>query len=197
VPPEAIQEQSTRIASLKQELNEFEAVVSLEGESYQALLGRRLELQTEQTRMQREADRLKGFLPASAEEVSKTQDYITVTQENIEILAQSIRKLVENYTLKLTELRQQIDGLRENLKTYFAEYAASFLAEDCNLTFAPRKLSLGQGIAGIEFPTFAVQMTSAVSPSVGTTRKEINDVSESQKEFIDLAFRMDVLKAYA
>lgn len=88
-------------------------------------------------------------------------------------------------------------GLRENLKIYFAEYAASFLAEECNLTFAPRKLSLGQGIAGIEFPTFAVQMTSAVSPSVGTTRKEIDDVSESQKEFIDLAFRMAVLKAYA
>jgi len=197
VRPEAIQEQSTRIAGLKQELGEFEAVVILDGENYQALLGRRLELQSEKTRLQKEADRLKGFLPASAEEISRTQSYITLTEENIEVLAQSIRELVENYTLKLSELRQQIDGLRENLKTYFAEYAASFLAEDCNLTFAPRKLSLGQGIAGIEFPTFAVQMTSAVSPSVGTTRKEIDDVSESQKEFIDLAFRMAVLKAYA
>jgi hypothetical protein len=39
-------------------------------------------------------------------------------------------------------------------------------------------------------------MTSAVSPSSGVTRITETDVSESQKEFIDLAFRMAVLRAY-
>jgi hypothetical protein len=48
----------------------------------------------------------------------------------------------------------------------------------------------------VEYPTFAVQMTSAVTPSAGSTRNHEDDVSESQKEFIDLAFRMAVTKTY-
>ena len=40
-------------------------------------------------------------------------------------------------------------------------------------------------------------MTSAVSPTSGVTRITETDVSESQKEFIDLAFRMAVLRAHS
>jgi hypothetical protein len=42
----------------------------------------------------------------------------------------------------------------------------------------------------MEFPAFTVNMTTAFSQSVGTPRNDDDDVSESQKEFIDLAFRM-------
>lgn len=101
------------------------------------------------------------------------------------------------YESLLIGFRREIELLREKLTAYFAEYAGSFLAEKCELTFSPQKLQLGQGVEKVEFPLFAVQMTSAVSPSVGTTRRSVSDVSESQKEFIDLAFRMAVLKVHA
>src|SRR5437868_6138063 len=104
---------------------------------------------------------------------------------------------MRQHSEKLHALRQEVEQIRENMAKFFAEYAGSFLAEKCSLTFSPQKLLLGQAIERIEFPAFAVQMTSAVSPTAGTTRTAFNDVSESQKEFIDLAFRMALLKTYA
>ena len=192
----SLREQNSRIAALKQDIKEFEDVVISETESYTVLLQRRLELEVEHRKLKRDGERLRGFLPATAEEVSRTQNYITVSEKEIGDLESSLSASLDEYTHRLNSLRSQIDDLRENLTQFFAEYAGSFLAEKCNLTFSPQKLLLGQGIERIEFPTFAVQMTSAVSPSLGTTRKEVDDVSESQKEFIDLAFRMAVLRAY-
>ena len=102
-----------------------------------------------------------------------------------------------DYKTRLEALRIEIESIRENLTRYFADYAGSFLAESCSLIYKPRRLRLGESTELIEYPTFAAQMTSAVSPSSGVTRITDTDVSESQKEFIDLAFRMAVLRAYS
>jgi DNA repair exonuclease SbcCD ATPase subunit len=120
-----LQEQNTRIASLKQDLKEFEEVVAAKANDYQVLLRHRLDLESEHSRIKREAERLRGFLPASAEEVSRTQNYITVTESDIAALAESIRGSLDSYVGRLSALREQVDQLRENLTAYFAEYAGS------------------------------------------------------------------------
>lgn len=55
----------------------------------------------------------------------------------------------------------------------------------------PRKI--GQGIPSIEFPSFKVLMTSGVFDREPSRRDDANSVSESQKEFIDLAFRLSLI----
>jgi|CXWL01.1.fsa_nt_gi hypothetical protein len=192
-----IQQQLNRVNSLKTSVSELETAVNEKGQEYQRTLRERFELQAEGESLRLAEHQLRGLLPGSAENVREAQSSVSLATREIGDLKGEITDNLAQYESMLVGFRQEIDLLRENLTAYFGEYAGSFLAEKCNLTFSPQKLLLGQGVEKVEFPLFAVQMTSAVSPSAGTTRTSINDVSESQKEFIDLAFRMAVLKAHA
>ena len=194
---EKIQAENSRVAEKKGQVTELEATVRASSNEYREVLRARIDLQTERERLRTEADELRRLLPTSAEDRLKTENYIKVTDEEIADHVRSIRSKMDDYNTRMTRFRAEINLLRENLTNYFSQYAASFLAESCNLTYKPQKLLLGQAVEKVEYPTFAIQMTSAVSPSAGTTRTEFDDVSESQKEFIDLAFRMAVLRAYA
>lgn len=194
---EKINAENALISDLKRKVSELEISVRTRSDEYRDVLRARIDLQSERDQLRNEADQLRRMLPASAEERVKSESYIKVAEEEILGYAGDIRAKMIDYTARMTSFRTEINLLRANLTNYFGEYAASFLAETCSLTYKPQKLLLGQAVERVEYPTFAIQMTSAVSPSSGTTRTEFDDVSESQKEFIDLAFRMAVLKAYA
>ena len=85
--------------------------------------------------------------------------------------------------------------LKEGLTETFSYYAGEFLAEKCTLSWEPTKWRLGQEGELLSFPQFTIQMTSALSQATGSPRKDQHQVSESQKEFIDLAFRMALFDA--
>lgn len=194
---EKIKIENDNISTLKRRVTELEATTRRKAVEYHEVLRARIRLQQEREELASEAEKLRQMLPVSSEERQKSENYIKVAEGEVTEYARSIREKMEDYNGKMDSFRSAIDQLRESLTTNFAEYAASFLAEKCSLTYKPQKLLLGQAVEKIEYPTFAIQMTSAVSPSNGTTRTEFDDVSESQKEFIDLAFRMAVLKSYA
>lgn len=193
----SIQHEMDRIANLKRTVEKLEIAVASRSDDYSEALRKRLQLHAEREELRKESIRLRGMLPPTAEEATQTENYIKFTEKEISSLHKDIQSEMEAYKVKAAFFRSEVELLRANLTGFFEEYAGSFLAEICYLTFDPRKLSLGQATEKVEFPTFAVQMTSAVSPSNGTTRIDPDDVSESQKEFVDLAFRMAVLKTYA
>ena len=98
------------------------------------------------------------------------------------------------------ELRGLINTGRElvarragEICTRFKEYAASFLAETCELTYQPENRKFGQETAAFPMPRFTVRMTSGVFKEQAQPRTEREDVSKSQKEFVDLAFRMALM----
>lgn len=192
-----MQQQVSRVETLKRGITELDDAVNEKERTYYEILRERLELQADVDKLRLEEHQLRGLLPSGAGEVSDIQKSVGLAKEEIDNLRGQIQASVSQYEASLVNFRLEIEELRANLTANFAEYAGSFLAEECDLTFSPQKLQLGQGVEKIEFPLFAVQMTSAISPSVGTTRTNVSDVSESQKEFIDLAFRMAVLKAHA
>jgi hypothetical protein len=70
------------------------------------------------------------------------------------------------------------------------------MEEKCKLGLSTYKGELGQSRT-FEYPCFNLYMTSATSPDVETIRSKEEDVSESQREFIDLAFRMALIAAAA
>jgi hypothetical protein len=63
------------------------------------------------------------------------------------------------------------------------------------VSYGEEKRSLGQEGELLAFPSFQVVMTSGTSPKLGTVRSDDTQVSESQKEFVDLAFRMALFDA--
>ena len=186
-----------KVAQLKEDVSELEALNAIDDERYRGALRQLIDLQSEHDQVADEAQKLRVMLPADEATRVEVENYIRVTEKEIAETARLIASSEADYKQRLALLRAEVDTSRQDLMAFFGEYAGSFLAENCSLIFKPRKLRLGEATELIEFPTFAVQMTSAVSPSSGVTRISDADVSESQKEFIDLAFRMAVLRAYA
>ena len=65
--------------------------------------------------------------------------------------------------------------------------------EQTRLSFAPQPARVGQTGEFIPFPAFNLEMTGS-DFTIAVRRANPSDVSESQREFIDLAFRMALIK---
>jgi hypothetical protein len=83
--------------------------------------------------------------------------------------------------------------MADAIQTSFSEYAAQFLYEKSTLVWAPRSSMVGQTGEQITFPAFELDLsgTNFLAPS---RREGPDQVSESQREFIDLAFRMALMR---
>lgn len=113
----------------------------------------------------------------------------TLEDDKIQLshLAESFRGKIERYNTKILQFADEV-------KATFAHYASGFLAEDANLKWSLVKESLGEtGIAKVEFPSFELEMTGS-NFTAAIQRSGPNAVSESQREFIDLAFRMALIQ---
>lgn len=74
----------------------------------------------------------------------------------------------------------------------FEEYAGEFLKERCRIAFQPVKIAIGQSGPDFEISLFQLSMSGA---AIGgeTPRNDPEQVSMSQREFLDLAFRMALM----
>jgi hypothetical protein len=68
------------------------------------------------------------------------------------------------------------------------------LSEEAQLVRATAQAGIAQASEQFEVPSFFADMTSATRPGV-TRRRTANDVSESQRELIDLAFRFSLIES--
>jgi energy-coupling factor transporter ATP-binding protein EcfA2 len=140
-------------------------------------------------------DQLRNKLPPTSEELDESRRAVDKDQREMKTMKAEIEEMTAKYEKILAASRETLKGLSEKLTTQFHYYAGQFLAENCNLAYGEEKRSLGQEGELLAFPNFQVLMTSGTSPKVGTVRSDDTQVSESQKEFIDLAFRMALFDA--
>ena len=104
-------------------------------------------------------------------------------------------ELVQKRSNFLTFVEQCTDDLlssSEDIVEAFTTFAGNFLSEEISLTWTTRSATVGQGGQAIPFPAFELNMSG--SDFVQTVRRAgPDDVSESQREFIDLSFRMALM----
>lgn len=84
----------------------------------------------------------------------------------------------------------------DEVKNAFDGYASGFLLEDCALAWTTFKDRVGEGGMLIDFPAFQLDMSGAGFDSP-VRRNGPESVSESQREFIDLSFRMALMDVAA
>ena len=75
----------------------------------------------------------------------------------------------------------------------FVEYARQFLFEECRLIWSPQLAQLGQSGRRFYFPSFELELGGS-DFSLTLRRSGPDDVSESQREFIDISFRIALAK---
>ena len=122
-----------------------------------------------------------------------------------------LRGRLDEIDAEVASLRADLDGLvawhkglveqskhyiadkHEAIVSAFQEYASAFMVEDCRLRYrTDREARVAQSDEKIDWPAFEVDLASGAD-SLPTARYWHTEVSESQKEFIDLAFRMALL----
>lgn len=128
-------------------------------------------------------------------------DERTLREQSAEV--SSLRGRLERLKAELDELRAGFEGhvrtdmrtiaaRREAIVTTFRDFAEGFLFEDSDLRWAPHKSRVGQTGPQVDFPAFEFEMSGSDFPTA-VRRTGPDQVSESQREFVDLAFRMTLM----
>jgi rubrerythrin len=163
---------------------EYEKLVDRREEDRQNLRGLRLEMNS------------LGFseLPTDADIESLR---VAVAEGEKELLKlQADRTAAENkYGRVVKKQKGIVDRAVNTIRKRFKEYASLVLAERCELNITKENRSIGQEGARFEFPYFEVMMTSGVFDQSLSTRHNKDAVSESQREFLDIAFRLALISA--
>lgn len=133
-------------------------------------------------------------LPATPEELKSLEVQIEDGDAELEVKLAELTLLYTEYEDLLTAITARVTQVGDKVKEKFAHFAKAFLSESCSLGQKTYTETLGESRT-FTYPCFNVYMTSAVSPDDETERQLTDDVSESQREFIDLAFRMALIAA--
>lgn len=140
-------------------------------------------------------------LPPEEQIVRSRHDELSSLNSTVVMLRADIRSKREQFASSMATYRDSIRSFAEDIKREFDSAASGFLLEDSSLTWAPTRQHVGQagadGLDPVEYPSFSVEMTGANFGRTTVRRDGPDQVSESQREFIDLAFRMALIQVAA
>ncbi|MEP6907612.1 MAG: AAA family ATPase [Pseudoxanthomonas sp.] len=119
--------------------------------------------------------------------------------EKIELdqLAEKRKELNAQYKRQIDKLSVEMGEVENDLGSRLTSYAEAFLHETVVVKFTRNyPFKVATGTPQINLPTFRIAMTSSTHLAAHV-RSTATSVSESQKEFLDLAFRMTLLDMVA
>jgi hypothetical protein len=136
-------------------------------------------------------NRLELNMPEASRSQKRREAIQELRRQNEEAIAQVLRD--KNRLAMLVEATNlQISEYQEQVRTAFDAYAEDFMLDTCTLVWGSNVEQLGLLGRGIAFSVFQIDMSGATTDAE-VTRRTSEGVSESQREFIDLAFRMALI----
>lgn len=150
------------------------------------------ELEHQREERENQIDSLNAKMPRSDEAYVRHREQVTVFQSMLETTALELKEAAEDFETFVAERGTQILQAADALKVSFERYARSFLLDEGELAWAPRQEKIGQSSYSVAFPAYELRLRRNDGGNV-SMRSGPGDVSESQKEFIDLAFRMALI----
>jgi hypothetical protein len=144
----------------------------------------------------RDIRHLQKQLPADERQTGREYDEVASLRARInEYRAERDAAEVELSDL-LGEARSSVESVRSRIEAQFAQRASDFLLESFRLVYAPDRRVVGQTGRSLDFPAFEVELTSGATDGK-SVRRSADQVSLSQREYLDLAFRMAVMDVVA
>ncbi len=139
-------------------------------------------------------DALIRRLPKEEAALHEQREELARLRARVESLKEDLAAQREGFAGFVAGVRNSLMERAPLIKRLFEAYARDFLIEDCSLEWSERKQRVGQSGPAIDFPAFELEMASASFRSP-VRRSGPEQVSESQREFIDLSFRMALMAA--
>lgn len=131
-------------------------------------------------------------LPQDDMKLRKKRQDLTALQETVNENKIRVKMMGEVFEAFVKSVVAGIQDRSTEVKKTFHEYAHGFLLEECILKWSPKIGKVGELGVRIEFPAFDLDMSGVDFPTP-SRRRGPEQVSESQREFIDLAFRMALI----
>lgn len=136
---------------------------------------------------------LQAQLPSAPEAANAVQAELDAERAALAKIDADRKDATEKYRDLVRQGRLQVDAFKEILRAKLTAYAEAFLQETVEVHFgAQDKVKIATGVGQVGMPSFSIRMTSSTH-EVPKERLTSENVSESQKEFLDLAFRMTLL----
>jgi energy-coupling factor transporter ATP-binding protein EcfA2 len=160
---------------------------------YASLVEDAAKLDADVTKRSQRIDGLVRQLPPEEAELHKQREELSMMRTRLAKMRADLVKLRTAFSKFVEDESRALVNRSGAIKQSFDRYAEGFLLEQCTLIWSPHKARIGQGGELIEFPAFELDMTGTDFPSP-VRRSGPEQVSESQREFIDLAFRMSLME---
>jgi hypothetical protein len=161
--------------------------------AYDDLVMKITELTSRTATRSADIDRLIRRLPPGDKALHQQRSYLATMRGRLASDRELLDRLRSEFAGFASHMNAEVSARKDEIKAAFESYASGFLIEGCELIWAPQKMRLGETGGLIEFPAFQLNMTGASFKSP-IRRTGPGQVSESQREFIDLAFRMALME---
>ena len=149
------------------------------------------------TAIEEELRGLNARLPVTEERVNELADEFRAGSNDVEEAAAEQKTAEQELTEFLQSQRSRVEAITSEVADHFKKFASRFLVEKCDLVFRWDRRRFGKEGEQFEFPVFEVRMSSAVAPDLLAVRRGPDTVSESQRLFLEIAFRMAAIAVAA
>jgi energy-coupling factor transporter ATP-binding protein EcfA2 len=144
----------------------------------------------------KDVEALRSQLPPDPEDLAKLRSNIKDMREREATEKRKRQGAEAIYERLLGQVSSRIETATGRVSTIFQQLIERFLEERCSLTFKTISDRPSQSGRFFQYPSLRFEMTAAAFEGE-QIRSSPDDVSESQREFIDLAFRMALAEAAA
>lgn len=198
-PADFSRERLRRLKSKVSKLREAVAFVTVEIEhfekEYEQLVDRRDDDRKELSRLRAELSQLGPIEVPDEDTIERLRSSVSEGEKAMDLLLAERTAAEGRYGRIIKKQGSAIDETAGAIRRRFRAYASMVLAERCELNITHEERSIGQEGRKFQFPYFEVMMTSGVFDQSLSVRSNPEAVSESQREFLDIAFRLSLIDA--
>lgn len=196
---EAIEHKREAIAQMEEYLASMLAPLADADEAYARTAADLVAATAEVSQLEYQLEAMGQSLPTAIERQQYLKGRLNAFQDVLNQLEAESKQLTQEFRGLATAIDAEVHAVSARIEASFAKFISGFLAENCTIKYTPRRSRIGQRSTteSIPFPHFVPALTSGVYRTSATVREYGQSVSESQKEFVDLAFRMALLEVAA
>ena len=186
VPIDRLEENLSKITN---EMENVRPLLDAAEERRSKMLEDSRELQALLRTTSKRMDELRTELPPDEVDIHEKREDLNSLRFSLEQLQQELDLKRAAFDEIVVDAASTVAKQSARVQAVFQEYAQQFLFEACRLVYSPYSARLGQEGRRFAFPAFELELEGS-DFSHAVRRQGPGDVSESQREFIDLSFRM-------
>jgi len=196
---EAIEAKRRNILKLEEQLQSMLGPLKKADEDYASTSAEYVAMTVKAASLEQQLNALGQSIPSAVERRDRVEQQLTTFEGALAQIEVERIALTEQFRGIAAAIDREVRSVSAQIEPAFARFISGFLAEDCRIEYTARQSRIGQRSAteSFPFPHFIPALTSGVNRNSATPREAGQSVSESQKEFIDLAFRMALLEVAA